>query len=121
VKKILIVDDEKPILYLLKKFLTREGFNAITTEHGKEVNNILENQNIDLVILDIIMPEVEGLEIIRAIKKTHDTIKIIAISGGGRIGPENYLKLASMIGAHYTMKKPLDLEKLLLIVKNLLK
>ena len=74
----------------------------------------------DLVITDLIMPEQEGLETITSLKKEYPGIKIIAISGGGRIGPEAYLPAAQELGADRVFSKPFDVRELAETVKELL-
>jgi len=74
----------------------------------------------DLVITDIIMPEKEGLEIITEFRREYPSVKLIAISGGGRIGPANYLKMAKLLGAERTFAKPVDTSQLLSAIEELL-
>ena len=74
----------------------------------------------DLVITDLIMPEQEGLETISRLKKEYTGIKIIAISGGGRIGPEAYLPAALELGADKVFSKPFDVQEVVASVHELL-
>ncbi len=74
----------------------------------------------DLVITDLIMPEKEGLESIRELKKINSEVQIIAISGGGVIDPKIYLNLASRLGAVHVFAKPVDNEILLSTIKETL-
>lgn len=118
---ILIVDDDAQIRKLLNRILIREGFTTVEASHGKEALKRFDEQSINLVITDIIMPEKEGVETISELKKKNKDIKIIAISGGGRLGPGNYLNIAMQLGACLTLEKPLDKEKLLLAVNRALR
>jgi YesN/AraC family two-component response regulator len=105
--KILVIDDEPSILLMLKKMLEKAGHAVDMALNGREGMELVEKNKPDLVITDIIMPEKEGLETIMALKKNYPKIKIIAISGGGRIGPEGYLPSAKHLGADMVFQKPL--------------
>jgi CheY-like chemotaxis protein len=105
--KILVLDDEPSILLMIKKMLERAGHEVDMALNGREGMELLEKNKPDLVITDIIMPEKEGLETIMTLRKKYPEIKIIAISGGGRIGPEGYLPSAKHLGADMVFQKPL--------------
>ncbi len=119
-QKILIIDDDEQILRLLARSVEREGFTATTAEDGREGQRFLEEDFFDLVITDLIMPEKEGMETISYIKKNYPSVKIIAISGGGRIGPETYLPAALELGANLTFAKPFAIEDLMAGIRSLL-
>ncbi len=118
---ILIIDDDESMLTSLKEMLIREGFNVLAAKDGKEGLNLFNDNQVDLVITDIVMPEKEGLETIMAMRKASKDIKIIAISGGGRQEPEGYLHVAKSLGARYTFTKPFKRDDLLGAVYELLK
>jgi DNA-binding response OmpR family regulator len=105
---ILLIEDDTDLRKLLTKVLERESFRVLEAGTGLEAMQIIEYQIPDLVITDIIMPDQDGIGTINELKKNHPDIKIIAISGGGRMLSEDYLKIANMLGAHYTFKKPFD-------------
>jgi len=119
-KQILIIDDEPQIRSLLKIMLEREGFDIIVASDGKEGMELFEKNPVDLVITDLIMPEKEGIEIIRALKKGYPDVPIIAMSGGGRNSPDGYLHMAKLLGAQATFEKPIKKEELLIAVKEAL-
>lgn len=119
-KKILIMDDDEQILSLLSRSMELAGFVAATAVNGREGQRLLEKQPFDLVITDLIMPEKEGMETISHIKKYFPAVKIIAISGGGRIGPETYLPAALELGADLAFAKPFVMDELLNGVRGLL-
>jgi len=119
-RKILIMDDDEQILSLLARSAELAGFAAATAVNGREGQRLLEKQPFDLVITDLIMPEKEGMETISYIKKQFPKIKIIAISGGGRIGPETYLPAALELGADLAFAKPFSVDDLMTAVKKLL-
>ncbi|MDF1572851.1 MAG: response regulator [Bacteroidales bacterium] len=119
-KKILIIDDEPDILVMLKKMMERAGFDVRLAVNGDEGLLSFYEETPDLVITDIIMPEKEGLEIIREMKKQHPALKIIAISGGGRISAESYLETAGHFGANRIFQKPFTQSEIVSAVKSLL-
>jgi DNA-binding response OmpR family regulator len=105
--KILVIDDEPSILLMIKKMLEREGHEVDLALNGRDGMELFENIKPALVITDIIMPEKEGLETILELRKKNPGLKIIAISGGGRISPEGYLPGAKLLGADMVFQKPL--------------
>ncbi|ASQ89778.1 response regulator [Prosthecochloris sp. GSB1] len=118
--KVLIIDDDKAIRGFIEELLRNEGYMVVSADNGKSALTQFEkHSDILTVISDIIMPEQEGVETIRHIKKTRPDIRVVAISGGGKIGPENYLQLAHAIGADVTLKKPFTRQELLDTLKAL--
>lgn len=119
-KKILIIDDEPNILLMMKKMLERAGYEVDLASDGKQGLDIFKRDSADLVITDIIMPEKEGLEIILEMKKINPELKIIAISGGGRLSAEGYLDVALYFGASKVFQKPFMQNELVEAVNELL-
>ena len=119
-KRILLVDDEANLRKALKRVLEMEGFEVIEAIDGKEAIMAFKKNTIDLMITDIIMPDQEGLEIIAELKRKYKDLKIIAMSGGGKMGPSNYLEMAKKFGANLTLAKPFPPEKLLEAIKLIL-
>jgi DNA-binding NtrC family response regulator len=117
--KILVVDDDDAVRMMLNKMLETASHDVVTAENGIQALNWLRKQVPDVVILDIIMPEKEGFETIVELRRDYPNLKIIAISGGGAIGPASYLKLAKKLGAHLTMEKPISMEKLRAAIRHL--
>ena len=105
--KILVLDDEPSILLMIKKMLEKAGHEVEVALNGREGMILFEMNKPDLLITDIIMPEKEGLETIFELRRLHPDLKIIAISGGGRIGPDGYLPGAKLLGANAVFSKPL--------------
>jgi len=118
--KVLIVDDDQQIRNMLRITLEREGYEVIEAADGMEALTAYKTQAVDLVVTDIVMPEKEGIELIMELKGIDPAVKIIAISGGGRINPEDYLKWARRFGVKHTFSKPVDRQKLLDAVATLL-
>ena len=91
--------------------LERAGYRVLTAENGKQGLRLFEHQAVDLILVDIFMPEMDGLELILLLRKTRPATKIIAISGGS--GKMNHLDTAKCLGAYDTLKKPFSLQELL--------
>ena len=119
-KKILIIDDEAPVQKMLKRLLEKNDFSVIQADNGNEGIKKFKEHTPDLIITDLIMPEKEGLETIRELKKIEPNVKIIAISGGGLNDPKMYLDLAGKFGAVKTFSKPVDNDVLLSSIKQIL-
>lgn len=117
---ILIVDDDPQIRKLLGAILKRDGYGIITAPDGRQALRELDNQAVDLVITDLIMPGKEGIETIMEMRKKIPGMPIIAISGGGKLNPQTYLEIARSLGAVRTMSKPIDPASLTATVKDLL-
>ncbi|MGW8314761.1 MAG: response regulator [Bacteroidales bacterium] len=117
-RKILIIDDEVHILLMLKKMLERAGYSVDIASNGLEGLNLFRKDQPDLVITDIIMPEKEGLETIREMKKENPELKILAMSGGGKISADNYLDTAKIFGASGIIEKPFKQSSLLSLVEE---
>lgn len=118
--RILIIDDDVQILDILRQILECEGYEVVDATNGKEGISLYRKKPADLIITDIIMPDKEGIETIIELKRDFPGVKIIAISGGGRIGPEGYLNIAKKLGARYAFSKPVEREELLSAVRELI-
>jgi DNA-binding response OmpR family regulator len=116
---ILLIDDEESVRSLFQVALERAGYRVLTAENGQHGLRLLEHQEVDLILVDIFMPGMDGLELIPLLRKTRPATKIIAISGGS--GRRNYLDMAKHLGADDTLKKPFSLQELLHAVSSQLK
>jgi CheY-like chemotaxis protein len=117
---ILVVDDDTQVLDVMSEMLRLEGHSVSVAENGQQAVDQMRDAQFDLVITDLIMPEKEGLETIADIRKTRSDLPIIAISGGGRVGPMDYLETARFIGADATLAKPFGRQELITTVSDLL-
>jgi YesN/AraC family two-component response regulator len=118
--RILVIEDEPLVRVAIKKRLEIEGFEVTTADDGQKGVKSFRDHPADLVITDIIMPEKEGIECIKELTRDFPGIKIIAISGGGRIGPFDYLDLAEKFGASRTFKKPFEWPDMIRAIHELL-
>jgi DNA-binding response OmpR family regulator len=105
---------------LLRQVMEWAGHEVVEAADGREGTRLQRQHRADLVITDLIMPEQEGLETITALRRDYPGLKIIAISGGGRIGPEAYLPAARELGADRVFSKPFDVQELAETVRELL-
>lgn len=110
---ILIVDDEPMIREGLKVALDMEGHKTATAADGNEAIKMVGLSKPQLIITDIIMPESDGIEVICNVKESNPDIKILAISGGGRISAKDHLKIAKQLGATGILAKPFSTEELI--------
>lgn len=117
-KKILVVDDEKSILDSLAGILSDEGFDPVCAGSGEEGLRLIDEEDIDLVLLDIWMPGMDGLEALEEIKKRDPVLPVIMISGHGNI--ETAVK-ATKMGAFDFIEKPPSYDKIVVAVTNGLK
>ena len=114
---LLIVDDEPFILQSLSGILSDEGFDVTTATNGYEALKLIEDQAPDLVLLDVWMPGLGGIETLQEIKKNNPHIQVIIITGHGNI--ETAVK-ATKIGAFDLIEKPLSIDKVILAINNAL-
>ena len=114
---ILIVDDEPSILQSLGGLLSDEGFEIITAANGYEALKIIDKESPDLVLLDIWMPGIDGIETLKEIKKDNPYIQVIIITGHGNI--ETAVK-ATKLGAFDLIEKPLSIDKVIVSINNAL-
>jgi len=117
-KRILLVDDDAAFREPLCEWLSRNGYEVQTAQNGSVALKLYRQQAADLVITDLIMPEAEGLETIGALRRLQPNVKIIAMSGGGRIGPIEYLTIARNLGAHRVLAKPFSCQEILDAVES---
>jgi len=114
---VLIVDDEEGIRETLSGIFQDEGYNVITAGSGEEALKILKEQSPDLVLLDVWLSGIDGIETLQEIKKTNPELPVVIISGHGNI--ELAVK-ATRVGAYDFLEKPLSLERVLLVARRAL-
>jgi len=114
---ILIVDDEPSILKALSGLLADEGFEVMTASTGYEGLKIIDREYPDLVLLDIWMPGIDGIETLKQIKKGNPYLQVIIITGHGNI--ETAVK-ATKLGAYDLLEKPLSIDKIIVAINNAL-
>ncbi len=110
---ILVVDDNIAFLEIQTEYLRRAGHDVTPATNGIEAMNRVDSHRFDLVITDLIMPDKEGVQVIMELRRKHPGIRIIAMSGGGRVNAEDYLAIARRLGAAKTLSKPFTGDELL--------
>jgi DNA-binding NtrC family response regulator len=118
--RILIIDDDEYVRDVLRQMLERGGYEVDEACSGDDGVRIFSEQRQDLVITDILMPGMGGVQTIMELRLLSPEVKIIAISGGDQIAPEYYLKMIKNFDTLYEMKKPIMREPLLQAVKSIL-
>ena len=118
--KILVIDDEAAVRYAITRILETEGYEVTTAPDGLRGMSQFRLWNPDLVITDLIMPEQEGMQTIKQMREADTGVKILAISGGGRLVNVDFLQVARRLGADEVLAKPFDARELLSIVRQLL-
>jgi len=116
---ILVTDDDDEFRGTLRELLESDGHTVLEAADGGIALNLLAATPVDLLTLDIVMPEKDGLETMMAIRKKHADLKVLVISGGGRINAVDYLKHAQLMGAAATMLKPFKHEQLTATLRTL--
>ncbi|MBF0611335.1 MAG: response regulator [Magnetococcales bacterium] len=119
--QILLIEDEVQLQSLYQRFLKEAGFQVISTNSGKSAFEILAQIHVDLLITDILMPEMDGIEIICHLRTMNNPPPVIAISGGGiYLQKRNLLEMAKEFGVQHTLCKPFTQDELLETVKKAL-
>jgi len=118
--EILIVDDDVQIRYMLRLLFEAEGFTVSEAENGNQALDRYREQPADVVVLDVLMPDMEGIETIRELKQIDSRVNVIALSGGGRMSGEYYLKMIKGFAPRFTFTKPVDPETLVEAVREIL-
>lgn len=115
--KILVVDDERFILSSLEQNLTKEGYEVITTDSGEECLKLVKEELPDLILLDIHLPGINGIDILKILKEIDRDVLVIMITGYGAI--ETAVK-AMKLGAYDFVEKPFNIDKIKLLIKKAL-
>jgi two-component system nitrogen regulation response regulator NtrX len=114
-KRVLIVDDEQSIRSSLERLLTFEKFKTFSAADGRAAIELAASERVDIVLLDIKMPGMDGLEVLEALREQYPSLPVIIISGHGTI---NTAVEATKLGAFDFLEKPIDMERLLLTIRN---
>ncbi|MGE5406796.1 MAG: response regulator [Methanosarcina sp.] len=117
---ILLVEDDNELREMLKVSLVRHKFTVIDSANGRDAIVHFKPSIVDLIVTDLIMPEEDGLKVIMKIRELKPSVKIIAISGGGKAGPGSYLNLAKVLGADAVFSKPFSINDLIAKIYELL-
>ncbi len=117
---VLIIDDEREVLRALRRALEREGHKVREAADGKTALRHFAGDPADVVISDIYMPEMDGIEFLIRVREAFPEAKIVAMSGGGHLAKEQVLKAADALGAVGVLEKPFSMEEVLEAVQSAL-
>lgn len=115
---ILIIDDEEPLRFVLRKALEHADFVVREASDGREGIEEYQRDPTDMVILDLLLPDIDGVDVMLELSWDYPDVKILAITGGS--GPLDFSDVAEKIGAIRTLKKPFDLDELVQTVEDVL-
>lgn len=118
--RLLIIDDNPEFRAILRTHLETRGHNITLASDGDQGLTVLEGGDIDVVLTDILMPQRDGVEVLRTVKKRWPDLPVIAISGGGWIGAQELLGMAERLGADQVLTKPVRRDDLLKAVDTAL-
>jgi DNA-binding NtrC family response regulator len=118
--KILVIDDDDLVRRTINFALSAAGHEVVEAANGVEGVESFKTNKVDLTICDIIMPEKEGLDTIMTLRRLDPTAKIIAVSGGGRVGNLDFLPHATKLGAIEAVAKPFAPRQLVQVVQRCL-
>jgi CheY-like chemotaxis protein len=117
-KSILIVDDEEGIRKVMRAILENEGYTVLEASGGNEAIVQYGRHGPDLVVTDLLMPGKDGIETLFELRQINCNVKIVALSGGGRICSKNYLNYAMKLGATATIEKPFTSVEFMTIINQ---
>jgi DNA-binding response OmpR family regulator len=117
---VLVIDDDVIVRQTLEILLEEHGFGVVTAVDGEDGQRKFHALAPDIVITDIIMPNKEGIELILELRRECPDARIIAISGGGRIGNSDFVTIATRLGADAGLQKPFDPEQLFGTIRSVL-
>lgn len=118
-KRVLIIDDDEGVRLTLQHVLAANGYAVWTAEDGVQGVDLARLCSADIVLTDLLMPRRSGLETIDLLKQEFPAIRIVAMSGGMRMGEGNVLEAASRCGADEVIAKPFDIKSLLELLPTL--
>lgn len=118
--KILVIDDDGAIRRLISRILVPAGHEVIEASGGKLGLEMSGAEQPSIIIVDILMPDTDGIETIRSLVAARSSVGIIAISGGGLGSSKFYLDMATKLGAHRFLEKPFTRMDLLTAINSLL-
>ncbi len=104
--KVCVIDDDPLMLEHLAEMVTGLGFEVVTAANVDTGLRLVESQGSDVAVVDILMPDRDGLTFIMDVRRTRPDLRIVAISGGGRLGAGSLLSMAGGLGADATLVKP---------------
>lgn len=118
--RVLVVDDDSLVRKTIKHLLAAQGHEVHEAENGRQGEALALRDSPDIVVIDLLMPEQEGVETIISLRRQRPHLRILAISGGGQMRYPDFLKMAKQFGADATLAKPFDRDTLVRALAPLL-
>lgn len=118
-KRLLLVDDDPQFIETMSELLRMKDYDVLTAPDCLTAIDILQENTVDVLITDIVMPNYDGLELIITVREQFDNLRIIAISGGGKIDKKTYLMMAKGLRADAVLEKPFLCSELDELIKSL--
>lgn len=109
---ILLVEDDPACATMLRTALITFGHQVVLAPDGKQALRLFDPQAMNVAVVDLMMPEMDGMELIMRLQEREPSVRVIAMTGGGRGKPEAYLRMAERLGAVKSLAKPFPLEAL---------
>lgn len=117
--RVLVIEDDKNLRKYVRQVLKIEKHEVVEAADGAAGMEMLRAKPVDLVITDIFMPKQDGISTIMELQSDFPEVKIIVISGGGRLESVDFFELAAKLGAHQILQKPFTMEEMLEAVRRL--
>ena len=117
--KILLVDDNLDFLNMLKEYLVDNNYDVVSSNNGNEAQAKFAEFLPDVIVTDIVMPEVDGIELLLSLRNINPDVRVIAMSGGNKGHADSYLLMAEKLGANAVLNKPFELSELISEIKKL--
>lgn len=118
--RVLVIDDDPNILRNVTEILEDEGHEVLQAGGGKSALDLIEQREPDLIVSDVYMPDMDGIELLIRLQTERPEIPVVAVSGGGHMPKEELLGNASMLGAVAVLEKPFTVEGLIEVVNRAL-
>lgn len=119
-RSVLIVDDDAEMCEVMKQVLEGRGYQVACAADGVEASKAISGTDFDLVITDLIMPEKDGIQLMNEIRRKYPRVRVVAMSGGGHVPRDQYLRIARGLGADAVLEKPFHNDALLEVVEKTL-
>jgi DNA-binding NtrC family response regulator len=116
---ILVIDDDEQVRNYFRFLLEEHGYQVDTAINGIAGIKKVKESDFNAVILDLIMPEKEGIETLMELRREHPEINVITVSGGGKMSPDNYLPVTKTLGAAYAFQKPVNQKEILSALEHI--
>lgn len=115
----LLIEADPKVLQGLARFLEDEGCEVLCAHSGRNGLRVAQEQDVDVVVVDLLIPDVDGLDLVREFSRLQESPRIIAVTGAGRVPAAPVLSVASRVGAHAVFQTPLVSEVLIATIRTL--